>query len=97
MRSIILIIALATTAHAQISERPGNGRGRGTSNDTTSSNTRDWTRDNTWSTDCDSHSVPEPSSPLAMLVSAAMALVTRRKRRRRIRERKIDVCSVWYR
>jgi hypothetical protein len=26
-----------------------------------------------------------------------IALVTRRKRRRMIRERKIDVCSVWYR
>jgi len=97
MKTAIIIIALTATAHAQVSERPGNGRGRGTSNDTTSSDTRDWTRDATWSTDCDSHSVPEPSSPLAMLVSAAVTLVTRRKRRRRIRERKIDVCSVWYR
>lgn len=41
-------------------------------------------------------SVPEPSSPLAMLVSAAMALVTRRKRGRGrwIRERRIDLRTV---
>ena len=96
MKTAIIILALTATAHAQVSERPGNGRGRGTSNDTTSSDTSDWTRDNTWSTDCDSHSVPEPSSPLAMLVSAAMALVTRRKRGRGkwVREKRIDLRTV---
>ena len=98
MRSIILIIALAATAHAGDDDR-GRDKTRGgysygsreTYSDTHTRDSDEWTQDTR------PHTVPEPSSPLAMLVSAAMALVTRRKRRRRIRERKIDVCSVWYR
>jgi hypothetical protein len=100
MKTAILILALAATAYAQ-DEGRGNGRdktrggysysSRETYSDTHTRDSDDWTQDTR------PHTVPEPSSPLAMLVSAAMALVTRRKRSRRIRERKIDVCSVWYR
>jgi hypothetical protein len=40
------------------------------------------------------HSVPEPSSPLVMLVSAGLALIGRRHRKGCIRERKVDMRTV---
>lgn len=96
MRSIILIIALAATAHAGDDDRDrdktrgGYSYSRETYSDT---HTRD---SDEWTTDTRPHSVPEPSSPLAMLVSAAMALVTRRKRGRGkwVREKRIDLRTV---
>jgi len=99
MRSIILIIALAATAHAGDDDRD-NGRdktrgGYSYGSRETYSDTR--TRDSDeWTTDTRPHTVPEPSSPLAMLVSAAMALVTRRKRGRGkwVREKRIDLRTV---
>jgi len=39
-------------------------------------------------------SVPEPSSPLVMLVSAGLALIGRRHRPGRIREKRIDLRTV---
>jgi hypothetical protein len=41
--------------------------------------------------------VPEPSSPLVMLVSAGLALLGRRHRKGRIRERRVDLRTVEYR
>jgi len=96
MRSIILIIALAATTHAGDDDRDrdktrgGYSYSRETYSDT---HTRD---SDEWTTDTRPHTVPEPSSPLAMLVSAAMALVTRRKRGRGkwVREKRIDLRTV---
>ena len=79
MKTIILIIALAATAHAGDDDR-GNGR------DKTRGGYSYGSRE----------TLPEPSSPLAMLVSAAMALVTRRSRGRGrwIREKRVDLRTV---
>ena len=41
--------------------------------------------------------VPEPSSPLVMLVSAGIALLGRRHRKGCIRERRVDLRTVEYR
>jgi hypothetical protein len=41
--------------------------------------------------------VPEPSSPLVMLVSAGLALLGRRHRKGCIRERRVDMRTVEYR
>ena len=96
MRSIILIIALAANAYAGDDDRKRDRtRGGYAYSRETYSDTR--TRDSDeWTTDTRPHTVPEPSSPLAMLVSAAMALVTRRKRGRGkwVREKRIDLRTV---
>jgi hypothetical protein len=98
MKIIILIIALTATAHAGDDDR-GNGRdktrggyaySRETYSDTHTRDSDEWTQDTR------PHTVPEPSSPLAMLVSAAVALVTRRSRGRGrwIREKRVDLRTV---
>jgi len=98
MKTAILIIALAATTHAGDDDR-GNGRdktrggysySRETYTDTHTRESDDWTQDTR------PHTVPEPSSPLAMLVSAAMALVTRRSRGRGrwVREKRVDLRTV---
>ena len=99
MKIAIIILALTTTTHAGDDDR-GNGRdktrggysygSRETYSDTHASDSGDWTQDTR------PHSVPEPSSPLAVLVSAAMALVTRRSRGRGrwIREKRVDLRTV---
>ena len=40
------------------------------------------------------HTVPEPSSPLVMLMAAAAALIGRRHRKGCIRERRVDMRTV---
>jgi len=98
MKTAILILALTATVHAGGEER-GNGRdktrgGYAYSREThTDSHSRESDK---WTQDTRPHAVPEPSSPLAMLVSAAMALVTRRKRGRGkwVREKRVDLRTV---
>lgn len=99
MKIAILIIALTATVHAGDDHR-GNDRdktrggysygSRETYSDTHTRDSDEWTQNTR------PHTVPEPSSPLAMLVSAAMALVTRRSRGRGrwIREKRIDLRTV---
>jgi hypothetical protein len=70
VKTLILIIALTASAHAQTSTFFG-------------ANPRDTPQ-----------SVPEPSSPLVMLVSAGLALIGRRHRKRRLRERRVDLRTV---
>ena len=94
MRSIILIIALAATAHAGDDDR-GRDKTRGgySYSRETYSDTR--TRDSDeWTTDTRPHTVPEPSSPLTMLAAAAAALIGRRHRKGCIRERRVDMRTV---
>ena len=97
MKPIIIIITLAANAYAGDDDRDrdktrgGYSYGsRETYSDTHTRDSDDWTQDTR------PHTVPEPSSPLAMLVSAAMALVTRRKRGRGkwVREKRIDLRTV---
>lgn len=99
MKSIILIIALASTVHAGDDDR-GNGRdktrgGYAYSRETYSdTHTRDSNDSDDWTQDTRPHSVPEPSSPFTMLAAAAAALIGRRHRKGCIRERRVDMRTV---
>lgn len=83
MKTLILIIALTATASAQ--ERSSNlgidGPGGYSWYDG-----RDWHHF--------PQAVPEPSSPLVMLIAAGLALIGRRHRPGRIREKRIDLRTV---
>ena len=70
MKTLLLLIALTASAHAQTSTFFG-------------ANPRDTPQ-----------AVPEPSSPLVMLITAGLALIGRRHRKRRIRERRVDIRTV---
>jgi hypothetical protein len=100
MKIIILIIALTATASAQSPGNRGNGRGSydysHSSNSATSYSVSDWSDNHT--SDTLPHAVPEPSSPIVMLVSAGLALLGRRSRKpgrgRWVKEKRIDLRTV---
>ena len=87
MKSIILIIALTATSQAQPSFLGSNGPD-GVCR----------IENGAWQCYPQQHSVPEPSSPLVMLVSAGLALIGRRSRKpgrgKWIREKRIDLRTV---
>jgi len=84
MKTVLIILALTATTHAQWSFL-----GSGPDGVCRIEN-------GAWHCYPQQHSVPEPSSPLVMLVSAGLALIGRRRRKGRIREKKIDICTVMY-
>jgi hypothetical protein len=87
MKTIILIIALTATSQAQLSFLGRNGPDGVCRLES-----------GVWQCYPQQHSVPEPSSPLVMLVSAGLALIGRRNRKpgrgKWIREKRIDLRTV---
>jgi hypothetical protein len=100
MKALILIITLTTSASAQSPGNRGDGRGSydysHSSNSATSYSVSDWS--DKWTSDTLPQAVPEPSSPLVMLVSAGLALIGRRSRKpgrgRWVKEKRIDLRTV---
>jgi hypothetical protein len=101
MKPLILILAITATASAQSpGNRGNNGRGSydygHSSHSSNSYSVSDWSDNHT--SDTLPHAVPEPSSPLVMLVSAGLALIGRRSRKpgrgRWVKEKRIDLRTV---
>ena len=95
MKTAIIILALALTSHAQSPGRRGGNRDSydaSHSRSNESHSVSDWSND--WSADTIPQPVPEPSSPLAVLIAAGLALIERRHRPGRIREKRIDLRTV---
>jgi hypothetical protein len=87
MKTIILILALTASAHAQLSFLGRNGPD-GVCR----------IENGAWQCYPQQHSVPEPSSPLVMLITTGLALIGRRSRKpgrgKWIREKRIDLRTV---
>jgi hypothetical protein len=87
MKILILIIALTATSQAQLSFLGSNGPDGVC-----------WIENGAWQCYPQQNSVPEPSSPLVMLVSAGLALIGRRNRKpgrgRWVKEKRIDLRTV---
>jgi hypothetical protein len=80
MKTLLILIALTTTTQARLSFLGPDGVCR--------------FENGTLQCYPQQQSVPEPSSPLVMLVSAGLALIGRRHRKGCIRERRVDLLTV---
>jgi hypothetical protein len=92
MKTALLILTLAAISHAQSPGRRGGNRDSYDASNSHSYSVSDWSND--WSADTIPQPVPEPSSPLAILIAAGLALIGRRHRPGRIREKRIDMRTV---
>jgi hypothetical protein len=87
MKTLLILIALTATTHAQLSFLGGGGPD-GVCR----------IENGAWQCYPQQNSVPEPSSPLVMLITSGLALIGRRSRKpgrgKWIREKRIDLRTV---